>query len=131
VAGELEALQAQRLGLSQRAAMMAETQREFEAVAHMLYPLGEHLGHPLERPAAYRARRVQLHEPLRTRPTRAQVHARQHDVVLGRVHAHHAQRLLRTRVGGGRPEARPAENAPAAASARPSAVSACRSASSV
>jgi hypothetical protein len=36
VAGELEALQAQRLGLSQRAAMMAETQREFEAVAHML-----------------------------------------------------------------------------------------------
>ena len=36
VAGELEALQQQRVGLASRASMMSDSQREFEAVAHML-----------------------------------------------------------------------------------------------
>jgi hypothetical protein len=36
VAGELETLKQQRVGLASRAAMMSDSQREFEAVAHML-----------------------------------------------------------------------------------------------
>ena len=64
--------------------------------------LGEHLPNPLDGLAADGARRkLRLLQTDRARLAGAHMQARQHRVPLGRVEAHHAQRLLRTRVGAG------------------------------
>jgi hypothetical protein len=56
--------------------------------------LAEHPPKPLDGLAAHRAAMVNLQELLGARLARARVQARQHGVLLGRVEAHHAHRLL-------------------------------------